>query len=127
MAYCPKCRYEYPLDVLICPDCNRTLLDKPSFMGTAAVIPDDSWVVVGRVNDKREVRAVRRSLNSNNIPSIMSPKALVDSRWQYKTHTIRDNVSEDKNFVMVPREYEHEALILLSTVLDYGFSILKTE
>ncbi|MEA3297049.1 MAG: hypothetical protein U9R56_04225 [candidate division Zixibacteria bacterium] len=127
MAYCPKCRYEYFTDILVCPDCNLELIDGLPTMGTAAVTPDDSWVVVGRVVDRGEIKAASRSLDSNNIPSMMIPKALIDHQWQNRTHSILNGVSEDKNFVMVPREYVHEALVLLSTVLDYDFPELETE
>ncbi len=121
MGFCPRCKFEYQTDVLVCPDCKATIIDQLTLPGMAACTPDDSWVVVGGVSGEIEVHMAKGSLDSNNIPSMILPA-------KYNRLTARPNGPQSfrigpssGDMVMVPREFQEEALGILRAILgdDY--------
>ena len=118
MSFCPKCKYEYKADVLLCPDCNIALVDHLDIQQSAAVRPDDSWVVIGGVHSGIKTEIARGSLDSSNIPSVLMSSAFNDI-----DNGLNTNVASHKegNIIMVPREYKSEAELILETVLGDEF------
>jgi hypothetical protein len=126
MPFCPRCKYEFDASVLVCPDCDRVLVDYPGdTRQSAAVRPDDSWVVVGDVDNAVDSRTAKGSLDSNNIPAMMLPADM--TRIDATVQVVRkDNDDpEDQHMIMVPREYREEAVSILKAVLgdDFGDNI----
>lgn len=123
MAICPKCRYEYRPDVVVCPDCQETLVDSVAPpVQAAAVSPDDSWVVVGRVGNEYQSEMAKGSLDSGNIPSvILSSNFSTYGRGVGFASPLALSAN-DGIVVMVPREFKEEATLLLEGVLGDDFS-----
>ena len=127
MPFCPKCHYEYEVGLLMCPDCREALVDHPVPAGTAAVIPDDSWVVVGGVATEIESHRAKGSLDSNNIPSLMMPSSFSRHGRLAGVGSAPRRHPEITEMIMVPREFLHEAVVVLSSVLGDDFDQVGTE
>ena len=119
MPFCPKCRYEYKADVMLCPDCNVALVDHLEVQQTAAVRPDDSWVVVGGVQSVIKAEIARGSLDSSNIPSVLMSSAFNNIDGNGLDTNVDSRV--EGNIIMVPREYKSEAELILETILGEEF------
>jgi hypothetical protein len=122
MAFCPKCRYEYRADVFVCADCQETLVDVLPTATQAAVAPDDSWVVVGRVNSQFQSDIAKGSLDSGNIPSVILSSAFNAYGRGSGMSDIGLGLNSSGSVVMVPREFQDEAVLLLEGVLGDDFS-----
>lgn len=122
MAMCPRCHYEYDHSVLVCPDCRLPLEEHPPARRlTAAMVPDDSWVLVGGVSSLVESKVAKGSLESNNIPAILLPlhlSALSGAGFMLNVDRPPDG---DEELIMVPREFREEAVMVLRTVLGETF------
>ena len=117
MSYCPKCKYVFQDGMGICPDCDVPLVEHKLPSRGSAVVPDDSWVVVGGIIDFEETKVAKGSLDSSNIPSMVLP-----SRIGWFGHTPTNprpdpEDIDDGNLIMVPREYHEEAAAILEAVL----------
>jgi hypothetical protein len=117
LSYCPRCEYEYPVDVVTCPDCGERLVPRISETFPAAVSPDDSWVLIGGVTSEVKARVARGSLDSNNIPSVFLPSKTnaVDQTAQLDTDRSLRKAGAD--LILVPKEFSDEAKLLLQAVL----------
>lgn len=122
MAICPKCRYEYQPDVVVCPDCKESLVDSVSpAVQAAAISPDDSWVVVGKLGSEYQSEMAKGSLDSGNIPSV-----ILSSNFNAYGRGVGfagppGLSANDGIVVMVPREFKEEATLLLEGVLGEDF------
>lgn len=121
MSFCPKCRYEYKSGVMVCPDCNETLVDHLQPSAVVAQHPDDSWVAVGTVQSTVKAELAKGSLDSSNIPSVIlsSSFGAYGKLADYSSQPVLSN--SEGNIILVPREYREEAELLLEGVLgdDY--------
>jgi len=117
VAYCPKCRYEYEIGVLICPDCNEPLVDQLPPEKTAAMTPDRDWVAVGSVASEMKAEIAKGSLDSSNIPSlVLSSNFSAYGRGMDFQSGLMPSLTRG-NVVMVPREYREAAALILEAVL----------
>ncbi len=123
MPYCPQCRYEYEAGVLLCPDCNRPLVDQLPPEQTVAVTPDSSWVVVGKVASEMKSEMAQGALDSNNIPSVILSSTFSAYGRGMDFQSAVGQTTAGGNVVMVPREYHEEALVILQAVL--GDDLIK--
>ncbi len=125
MPYCPKCRFEFPVDCWTCPDCNEKLVDHISEKRCGAVQPDNSWVVVGSVFSGIKADMARGTLDSNNIPSVILSSSFTRAGEAVDGHVPLVPPSEEGRFIMVPREFRSEAQIVLETIL--GDDLVRPE
>ena len=125
MSYCPKCRYEYEVGMLVCPDCNETLVDKLPPDRTAAVVPDDSWIVVGGVASEIKSEMARGSLDSNNIPSMILSSTFGAFGRGLDFNLGLAGTRRAGNIIMVPREYGEQAALVLEAIL--GEDLIQPE
>lgn len=117
MPFCPKCKYVFQNGIVICPDCDEPLEEYTLSGSGAAMVPDDSWLVVGGVVSHDQTRVAKGSLDSSNIPSMVLPSkfaAFVSENPQPPTDT---NAPDEGSLIMVPREFHDEALAILEAVL----------
>jgi hypothetical protein len=121
LPYCPRCKYEYPQTDLLCPDCNEVLVDELIPKRAAAMTPDSSWVVVGGVADQVEVMTAKSSLDSSNIPSMVTPSGFGDVERVPSTGNRAKRPENEGSLIMVPREYQEEAILLLGSILGDDF------
>lgn len=121
MPYCPRCKYEYPQTDLFCPECHEALVNELTPKRTAAVTPDSSWVVVGGVADQVEVMTAKSSLDSSNIPSMVTPSRFGDVDRVPSTSNRAKRPENEGSLIMVPREYQEEATLLLGSILGDDF------
>ncbi|MFH1688456.1 MAG: hypothetical protein ABIE70_13170 [bacterium] len=122
MSFCPRCRFEYDAAELICPECHIVLVDRlVNPTTTAAVRPDDSWVVVGGVGNAVESRVAKGSLDSSNIPAMVLPSHLTALSCSTSVVTNRLPSETSQQLIMVPREFHTEAMLILKTVLGEDF------
>lgn len=122
MGFCPKCRYEYQPQIAFCPDCQERLVAgiAPPVQA-AAVEPDDSWVVVGKLGNEYQSDIAKGSLDSGNIPSvILSSNFSAYGRGVGSSNPLALSIHEGI-VVMVPREFKEEATLLLEGVLGEDF------
>jgi hypothetical protein len=128
MAFCPKCRYEYQPQIAVCPDCQERLVAgiAPPVQA-AAVAPDDSWVVVGKVGNEYQSEMAKGSLDSGNIPSmILSSNFSAYGKGVGSSNPLTLSIHEGI-VVMVPREFKEEATLLLEGVLGEDFYPADTQ
>lgn len=118
MAYCPECRHEYGDDLLVCPDCNRPLVNRRPGKMTAAIVPDDSWVIVGGVDSEEKSQMATGYLDSSNIPSVLMPWIFSPRPQPNDVYSFGNAMSQERSLIMVPREFLHEAELVLEAFLD---------
>lgn len=125
MLYCPKCKYEFDQAILVCPDCDERLVLKLSGRPAPAVSPDDSWVLVGGVNNETQSKVARGSLDSSNIPSVFMPSRL-DADGAPEDLPVKSlGLVDTADLILVPREFGEEARVLLEAVL--GDELIQPE
>ena len=105
----------------MCPECNVALKDHLDNKGSGAVTPDDSWVVVGSVTNDMETEAAKGSLDSNNIPSVFIPPSLDPVSKGMFPGSGAIGPLGDGDLILVPREFQHDATVLLKAVLGDEF------
>lgn len=123
MPFCPRCKYEFDSSLLICPDCRQVLVDYPGGVKhSAAESPDDSWVVVGDVDNPDDSRTAKGSLDSSNIPAMMLPADMARMKPGKPEPPRDDDDSTAQHMIVVPREFREEAVSILKAVLgdDFG-------
>ena len=117
MPYCPKCKYVFQNGMGICPDCDEPLVEHSTSGGTAAMVPDDSWMVVGSIVNHNQTRVAKGSLDSSNIPSmVLSPK-FAPFGSESPQQPEKSSGTKEGSLIMVPREFHDEALAILEAVL----------
>ena len=124
MPFCPECALEYTDDVAVCPECHSRLVPRLSrTAGSAAVVPDDSWISVCQVADGADADAIQGLLDSGNIPSMITSAAFdrPDKKDANNKSADEQLLSADVDIVMVPREFRQEARVLLETMLGEDF------
>ena len=129
MAFCPRCKFEYDASIMVCPECHEILREKiGGKTGSAAIKPDDSWVVVGGTISSSESDMARGSLESSNIPAMMLPPELTPLTVGSGTLSVYRPIGGEEDIIMVPREYHEEAVLLLKAVLgeDFGETEAKS-
>lgn len=121
MGFCPICKYEYNPGVTVCPDCNEPLVDQlpQTTKGSAAVQPDDSWVPVCRVTGETRSGIAKGALDSNNIPSIVMSSQFSAYGGARGLQAVLGSGHGD--VLMVPREFQQEAELILEAVLGEDF------
>ena len=117
MPFCPKCKYVFQNGIGICPDCDEPLVEHSVSGGGAAMVPDDSWMVVGGVVDNDQKRVAKGSLDSSNIPSMVLPSRFTGFGSDIPQQPARSNSPDEGSLIMVPREFHEEALAILEAVL----------
>ena len=109
---------------MMCPDCNMRLVDELPSHAQAAVSPDTSWVVMGQVASTMKSEMAKGTLDSNNIPSV-----ILSSSFNIAGKGFGDAASllhiGGGNVIMVPREFEEDALLILEAVL--GEDLIQPE
>ena len=126
MPFCPRCKFEYDATELICPDCKEVLKDSIGDSSSAARRPDDSWVVVGGVDRGYESEVAKGSLDSSNIPSVLMPPLLQPPTNDPALFYMSGSDAVDAKLIMVPREFQEEAMIILRSVLGEDFGEPET-
>lgn len=117
MSYCPQCKYEYPPQVTMCPECGDALVEKISENFAPAVSPDDSWVLIGGVTSEGKARVARGSLDSNNIPSVFMPSKPDKLAEKEVIDPNPILVDAGADLILVPKEFGDEAKLLLQAIL----------
>ncbi len=125
MSFCPQCRYEYQAEVLVCPDCNEALVDQLQPQSPVAMVPDESWVVMGKVSSQMKTELAKGSLDSNNIPSVILSTSFnaYGKGMDFQSGLL--NSSSEMNVIMVPREFQDDAEVVLGAVL--GDDLIRVE
>jgi hypothetical protein len=124
VPFCPECAFEYDSSMLVCPECQVSLVEQLPNSSGAAVSPDDSWVRVCMVSDDLTSQIVRNLLDTNNIPSIIMSTAF-QSLGNGKGWIVGSKPGILKgDYLMVPREFRREVELLLSTVLGKDFEAI---
>jgi predicted amidophosphoribosyltransferase len=119
MVFCPSCHSDYPAEILICPDCNEELIEKLKSSRPVAEAPDDSWVVVGKLSGNKILEQAKQIMETNNIPSILIPTTFAKP---FNAPLDDDKLFElsgfdDEKLMMVPRDFQIEAKLIMRTVL----------
>ena len=70
MHYCPKCNYEYQLQVSVCPDCGSTLIDgqPPAKKPNTHSSDDSDAVLLFESQDYLKLRFLLDLLDQEGIP-----------------------------------------------------------
>jgi len=117
VGYCPNCRWEYELDVLVCPACGAALAEARPGTGGAAERPDRSWVAMGRVLTSGQSKIAKASLDAGNIPSVILPTPLYGAGRSAAPAAGLRRAGDEGQLIMVPREFERDAQMALAGVL----------
>ena len=79
MSFCPKCRYEYNPEIIICPDCNESLVDiLPEKYENESEIDNqgyNNWVKIARLSSHAYANMINDGLKSKNIPVVILSSA----------------------------------------------------
>jgi hypothetical protein len=95
--------------------------------GSAAVQPDDSWVVIGGTISSGESRMAKGSLDSSNIPAMVLPLDMTPQTISALAPVGYHPVGGEEDLIMVPREYHEEAVLVLKAVLGEDFGETEAE
>lgn len=118
MPFCPECALEYDGDILVCPTCRVGLVDQPpAKVSPAAMSPDDSWIGVYTVDNEMSSGLICGLLDSNNIPSMVTSAAFQPPSNDIGRSIRLKSKTPECEIVMVPREFQREAELLLSAIL----------
>ncbi|MBU0984723.1 MAG: hypothetical protein KKA42_12675 [candidate division Zixibacteria bacterium] len=102
-----------------CPDCSEGLIDSLSEVyAFAAVLPDDGWVGVCNLSSEIMTNLVKGALDTNNIPSVIAPAAF----RELGRNESRPTSARTARTVMVPKEFQNEASLILESMLGDGFA-----
>ncbi len=110
---------------MMCPDCGVRLVDELPAHGQAAVTPDTSWVVMGQVASAMKSEMAKGSLDSNNIPSVIMSSSFTGAGRGFNSAAALFHGGAEGNVIMVPREFEEDALLILESVL--GDDLIQPE
>ncbi len=118
MVSCPNCNSDLKVDIIICPECNEELREQLESSRPVAEAPDDSWVVVGTLNDTKILEQARQIMDSNNIPSVLIPSTFAKP---YNAPLDDDRLFElsdfdDERIMMVPRDFQIEAKLIMRNI-----------
>jgi hypothetical protein len=102
---------------MVCPDCNRPLVDRVNPRTVVATRPDDSWVVVGGVARGVSSDAARGTLDSNNIPSVILNQSLLNIGLNEALDVRFKTGDSGGEVILVPKEFREEAALVLEAVL----------
>ncbi len=120
MPFCPRCQYVYQHGIGVCPDCDEPLVEHQAVGTSGAMVPDDSWMVVGGLVDHDQTQAAKSSLDSSNIPSMILPSKFAAFGQRKLSATTDPEPSDGGSFIMVPKEFHEEASAILEAVLGFG-------
>jgi len=118
---CPTCRYEYPGGIVVCPDCDESLVAQLRPTAGAAAIPDDTWVGVCALIGTITVELAKGALDSNNIPSLVVSKGFAPSEPVKMATDGLASLVGHAEILLVPRQYRDDASIILEAVLGEDF------
>jgi hypothetical protein len=122
VPFCPVCRYEYHPGVTVCADCGEKLVSELPRSAPAAVVrPDDTWVSVCRIRGQIRSDLAKGALDSNNIPSMIMSSAYSALGGDPGLRSGLKIAAGDGNVMMVPREFQQEAELILEAVLGDDF------
>ncbi|MEW5924693.1 MAG: hypothetical protein AB1746_11960 [Candidatus Zixiibacteriota bacterium] len=80
MPYCPKCRYEYRPEILVCPDCEEPLVDvllpendkeRDEVESESGDKEAEGWVPVAVLTSLQYADLLEEALRSKEIPVII--------------------------------------------------------
>lgn len=119
MVFCHNCNSDFQADIMICPECNNELIEQLESTRPVAEVPDDSWVVVGKLSGTKLLEQAKRIMDSNNIPSVMMPATFAKP---FKAPLDDDRLFElsgfdDEKLMMVPRDFRVEAKLIMRSFL----------
>lgn len=123
MPICPKCNYEFRPGETVCPDCHEPLMAH-SRLKAAAETPDDSWVMVCQVAGEVKSTVAKGVLDSNNIPSIVLSSSFDGGESATAASAALPRSGDGSEVLMVPREFQQEAVLILQAVLGDDFQEL---
>jgi len=95
---------------MVCPDCNKELVEQLPAGNAAAVNPDHSWVIVGGVMNPM-------NFDIANIPSMILSSSFDTTGLTAMLRSKKSVSVKGSNVIMVPREFEEEAALLLEMIL----------
>ena len=127
MPFCPECAFEYNDDIAVCPECKIALADRPPGRIGAAVRPDTSWVKICRLDNRFVRDMVKGLLNANNIPSMFISQALQPLGTGIGWFSDPKVASDNMEIVLVPREFQDEAEVLLGAVLGEDIDLFDNK
>ena len=125
MSFCPRCKYEYHPGIQICPDCGEMLFDSQSVAVRAAFPPDNSWVQICSITGGVKSDMAVGALKSSNIPATVISSAFGAFSQGVDISTGLSKIRNDLNFIMVPREFSEEAVLILEAVLGEDYLDFK--
>ena len=75
MPFCPKCRYEYNIGVITCPDCDEQLVDQlPVDIEDDSLYDSDKyadWVQLARLTSYEYANMIVEVLHAKEIPAVI--------------------------------------------------------
>lgn len=74
MAYCPKCRSEYKLEITVCPGCGAVLVDSLGEESPVQEAPDDGgrrWKLLYCANARPAAEFLAGALESSGIKCVV--------------------------------------------------------
>jgi hypothetical protein len=117
MLYCPRCEYVFGDNLAICPDCNVALVEQKTLSGSAAEIPDRSWVKVWGVRTNNRAERAKIALDTHNIPSVILGSSFDGKETPKPDYAAMAASPGDLTIIMVPREFREEAEWILESAL----------
>lgn len=122
MPFCLQCEFSFYTEQDSCPACGSSSLASIASVQTSAVQPDDSWVVIGGVAGQTRLELAKETLDSNNIPSVMFQSARKRPKAPGPNGEAGDErINGLKNLIVVPKEFQEEAGMILQVVLGDEF------
>ncbi len=117
MLYCPRCEFVFGDNLAICPECNVALVEQKLPGGSAAMIPDRSWVKVWGVRTNSRAEKAKSALDSHNIPSVILGSSFGGKEQSRPEYAALAAAPSDLTIIMVPREFREEAEWVLESAM----------
>jgi hypothetical protein len=77
--FCPNCKYEYNVGVLVCPDCEAKLVEKLTVEENEPSIDESKTMVVFQASDRSLINGVKSILEENGIICFLKPPLVLRS------------------------------------------------
>ena len=123
MPFCPRCRYEYNVDVGVCPDCHEKLVAKRPETPEADKQYDD-WVQLARLHSTRIAEMVLESLRAKDIPAVLMSG--VGYFGQSGTQGLSSYAPVGGGYsLLVPKDYVVDAVEEVKIILGEDWEKLK--
>ncbi|MBN1998044.1 DUF2007 domain-containing protein [candidate division KSB1 bacterium] len=111
MPFCPSCGYEYKKDVITCPDCHRTLVEK---LPEERPVKDTQLISIYSLPGMVYAEMVKEALEKAGIRCIIKSDVMTSGLQSKGSQSVGGSCQ-----ILVDKKNKKKALDILHTMVDH--------